>query len=89
MNIQCIVKNVLSELTGMDDVNTNIIKIHTKNLNDFGDLSFPLDLKLWKYVIKDEAIINTTRNIFEYYLKRNDKDTTQYSEAETVIMVQI
>lgn len=59
-----LIENICESLTGSRGAEHNIIRVHTRKLQELGDLSFPLDTKSWfKFV--DKTHIENKNVIFD------------------------
>lgn len=66
-----LIENICELLTGVRDAEHNIVRVHTRKLQDLGDLSFPLDTKSWfKFV--DKAHIENKNVIFDCKCTKNE-----------------
>lgn len=62
--INNLIEDICESLTGVRDAEHNIVRVHTRKLQQLGDLSFPLDTKSWfKFV--DKAHIENKNVIFD------------------------
>lgn len=59
-----LIENICETLTGFRSSQHNIIRIHTRKLQELGDLSFPLDTKSWFQFVDKRHIVNKN-TIFE------------------------
>lgn len=55
---------------GVFNINHNILKIHSRKLEENGDVSFPLNFQIWKKILKTEENCNT---ILDYLFTCNKR----------------
>lgn len=66
-----LIESICELLIGSRNTDHNIIRVHTRKLQKFGDLSFPLSSKNWfKFV--DKSHIKNSSNIFAYKVTKNE-----------------
>lgn len=70
------------EIVGKSDKTLRIIKINSNNLFESGDLSFSANLQAWKRLLKNNNKDPTSRNILEYYLRRCNVDTCNFTDKK-------
>lgn len=79
-----LIEEVTAALTGSRNADHNIVRVHTRKLQEFGDLSFPLDTKSW-FKFLDKTHVENRRSIFECLLS---KDEFQERSKEWVLSVE-
>lgn len=62
---------MFTALTGMHSVDHNIIRVHTRKLQQLGDLSFPLSTKSWFRFI-DKNCLENKSSIFSCHMCQNE-----------------